>query len=170
MAERCCAPYKCAYCGCDVDRKTHRTACPVCIVRNDVEKEKQRFEAAEKLTEWDGPIYCESVGYNEGFFPSLGELYDYFECPESFDDPDEQKLPPYVYACNVIAFVHGDVGNFKGDLEGYEDWEGDTVGDDELQAALDAWAEKNKGIVRWEPDYKRAVLLSKSNTEAEQRP
>lgn len=167
LAEECCAPYKCQYCGCDVPRKNFRTACPDCIASNDEKKERERFESAEKLTEWDGPVFCESASYNEGFFPSLAELYDYFGCEANFDEDGSEALPPYAWACNVIQFVSYDVGSIKESLEGYEDWEGDTDGDNELQAALDAWAERNAKVVRWEPDYKRAVLLDQSILYAE---
>jgi hypothetical protein len=163
QAEQCCSPYKCTYCGCDVDRKNYRTACPDCIAKNDVAKEAARFEKAEKVKDYDGPVFTDRTGYNEGFFPSLEELYDYFGNEYNFDDQDASTLPPYVWACNVIQFVSGDVGQLKDSMEGYEDWDGETDGDDELQAALDAWAEKNKEKVRWEPDYSRCILLNESN-------
>lgn len=165
QADECCAPYKCAYCGCAVPRKNYRTACADCIAANDEKKERERFEKAEKVEEWEGPVFCDAASYNEGFFPSLGELFDYFGCEANFDENGSEGIPAYVWTCRVIPFVSYDVGSIKESLEGYEDWEGDTDGDDELQAALDAWAEKNKGRVRWEPDYSRAVVLDKSNPE-----
>lgn len=163
-ADTCCAPYKCTYCGCDVDRKTYRTACPDCIAKKDVALEAEKFEKAEKLKDYDGPVFTDRTGYNEGFFPSLEELYDHFGDAD-WDDEASTKLPAYAWACNVFQFVHGNVSDLKDGMEGYEDWDGETQGDDELQAALDAWAEKNKGLVRWEPDYSRCVLLNESNTD-----
>jgi hypothetical protein len=178
QADGCCAPYKCTRCGCDVDRKTYRTVCPPCEEAKRREKEAARFAAAEKVTEWDGWIYCEEVsGYNDHYFVNVGELEDYIasEIPDEVEmallSEEEQaeviRMPAYVWTCTANAFAAASLDQITEQIadNAYEDFDcADLRGLDALQAAVDAFNEANAGILCYSPNYKRALILSKSNT------
>lgn len=161
QADECCAPYKCIYCGTEIARETHRTACPACIAAKDREKEAARFAAAEKVETWDGWIYSEGHGNNEGFFRDLDELREWIE--DECDD-GAPEMPEYVWTCDAInfAFVHLDqfTEYIESNSEAYDDFDVDDLqGLDDLQKALDAFNEANKSVVSYRPNRKRALLL-----------
>lgn len=164
LAEQCCVPRKCTRCQCELPKNRLYMDCDDCRQIKQAEAEAARFAAAEKVTEWEGPVFLDGASHNEGYFNDLGEFYDWLANRE--DDEEGPHDPvTYVWACHKNSFIHYDVSRITENLEGWEEWDGHTKGEEELQAALDAWAEKNKDAVTYSPDYKRAVLLSKSNPE-----
>lgn len=155
-AEQCsnCRLYKCDKCGADCDK--HWTRCKSCRDKDDAEKEAKRFADAEKLTSWDGWVYCEGTG-DDGFSTSLQELLD--EC-----ENEGVEIPDYVWACEANYFVKATVSDITAWLEGeaYADWDPSTLnGLDELKAALDKFNEANAEVCSYAPDYTRAVIIPK---------
>ena len=158
MAERCCLNAVCA-CGKDTGEK-YLTRCRECRDKFEAAKEAERFEKAVKLTEWDGWVFCEGCGYQDGFFPSLSDFDDWLE------DIEEEGLAPikYVWACKPIHFVHASLDNVVDSVidQAYEDFDTDDLsGLDELKAAIQKFNEANKDCVSYEPDYSKVILLEK---------
>lgn len=161
-AEQCCAPRKCGRCGCELPKGQFYLSCDECRRIKQTEDEAAKFAGAEKLTKWDGPVYLEGAGSNEGYFNDLGEFYDWLATRED-DEEGPHEPVRYVWACHKTSFIRYDVGSITENLEGWEEWDGHTKGEEELQAALDAWAEKNKDAVTYSTDWNRAVLVDESN-------
>ena len=60
------------------------------------EKILELAEKAKKLKpeDYDGPVYCDSIGYNDGYFEDLSALEDYCS--------DEDILSPGpIFGCHV---------------------------------------------------------------------
>ena len=150
-AEQCCKPYACDKCGKEILR--YHTRCDDCHNVERARVERERFDKAEKLTEWTGWVYCEGLGFRDGFFESIAEL------------SDEEGLPEYVWTCTPDHFVHADVSDITERIadQAYEDWDPDELnGLEELRAALDKFNEANKDAISYSPDYTKAVLLKPS--------
>lgn len=71
-AIKCCAQRYCEDCGVAV--KKYRICCEPCGL-------KRLFDKAEKLQpeQWDGWVCWEGIGYNEGYFSSIGGLIEHCE-------------------------------------------------------------------------------------------
>lgn len=161
-ADKCCEPTKCQYCGKESGRQYY-LACESCDYANQVKKESDRFEKAEKRTQWDGWVYLEGTG-RDGYSESLSDFYDNWA-----DDHDEGgELPEYVWACSKNHFAVADVSDITeriGD-NAYEDFDTDDLnGLDDLKAAIEKFNEANNDVVSYEPDYKIAILLNKTNPQ-----
>lgn len=158
-AEHCCAPRVCE-CGAVIS-EPYYTVCDACRRLRDIQRERERFEKAEKLAEWDGPVFIDGLGHDEGYFRSVDDLMDYLADWE--DDEGPQPTHEYAWTCDSVPFVHvrfSDLLDRFGD-DAYEDWEPeDLKGVDELKAALRAFEEANKECVAWEPNYRRALILA----------
>lgn len=174
IADVCCTPSLCRTCAEPAEQ--YRTTCRSCDDKRKVSQEAARFEAAEKVTDFDGWVYAEGLGgYRDGYFGSVGELMDHVSDERPDDEElskmtDEEKeeipaLPAYAWTCDEIRFAHLDIQSVL-DLitdsgDAYEDFDsGDLKGVTELKAALDAFNKANSGIVSYFPNYERAVLLN----------
>lgn len=154
LAEQCCQNYKCRVCGKDTGSRSW-LICDACRHKEDQEKEQARFLKAEKLNTYDGPVYCEGLGTNGDFSPSLSEFIDH--C-----DDEGIPLPGYVWACTENRFVNAKIGDILCRItdDAYEDFEPECLhGIGELKFALEAFNEANKYQIAWEPDFTRAVLI-----------
>lgn len=156
-AEECCSPVKCKDCGNVVEIKyTFRpisVQCDSCSRDERARIEQKRFDKAEKLTKWDGPVYCEGHGRN-GYAKSVSEMLDYLE--------DVEERPKYVWACTIKHFVNADISDITERLadDAYEDFDPDDLnGLEELNVAIKAFNEANQGAVSWEPDFSKAIPL-----------
>lgn len=152
MAEACCRPRVCA---CGQPAKLGYTVCDECRIRQEEEREIQRFEQAEKLTQWDGPVWCDQLSYNEGYFPHVGELLESWE-----DEHGDRPLPDYVWTCHDCPMVNVDTDDVTSGIEFPENVDiTDLLGMAELKAALDAFNQANAGFRSWSPNRKKALLL-----------
>jgi len=151
MAEQCCAPYKCTYCGCDVDRKNYRTACEKCIAANDEKKERERFDAAEKLTEWDGPVLIPGT---DDFYATLA---DYHDMVADDENPDRA----FLWACDVYPTCQLDLDSIieNATSEAHEDFDSSLLDTTDLEKGIAAFHEANKSEVSWRPNYGIAIML-----------
>lgn len=126
-------------------------------------REKEQFDKAEKLKEddWDGPVYCEGYGYNDGYFADLNEFYD--DVRDDSEDDDEFVTPKYVWTCDVSQSCHIDLDDIleNSTQEAHEDFDyRDLNGLDELRAAVDKFNGLNKDVVSWTPNFKKCVILN----------
>jgi len=146
FAEVCCNPAKCV---CGADCSQYRTKCNACIDLELKEKEKARFVAAEKVTDWNGPVFDESTDEYYSSVCDFIEQNDDYECK-------------YLWTCfsTPVCSLDYDTIIENATDEAYEDFEpGCLDGDEELKAALEKFNEINKSHVSWFPNYKLAVLL-----------
>ena len=158
LAGRCCLPKTCSNCGGAI-RRPYYTICDECEAVKMSKVESERFTKAEKLTEWDGWVYSDGLGWRDGYFEDVGELVGH--CHD-----EETEVPEYAWACKKVQFAHVDLDRVLEWISesGWEDFSRDDLnGVDELKAAIDRFNEANKDVVVWEVDYNRAVLIAKED-------
>jgi hypothetical protein len=154
-AELCCGSYKCEDCGKGTGSRSW-LVCDGCRSERDRKRELERFERAEKLTDWDGWVYDEGSGRN-GYHQSVADLLEFYE--------DEERQPPeYVWACDSTAFATLGIDRVKDWIldggDAYEDFDPDDLnGLEELSRALEKFNEANAAVLSYHPNYKRAVLV-----------
>ena len=146
-AEQCCKPYKCSSCGKDCERQYY-TICNECDRQREITREQERFAKAEKVTEWDGPVL-----YGDTYYESIEDMIE----------TEEDELPDYVWTCTIEKFVEIDVDGILQRIceNGYEDFDESSLkGIEEFEVAARKFEEANAGAVCWNPDYKKALLIS----------
>jgi hypothetical protein len=152
FANECCGPNLCA--KCNEPRQDHYLLCDSCRNIADHVRELERFNKAVKLTDWDGTVYSDGFGSNEGYFRSIGDMEDELE---------ECERPDYVYACHEHPVVNVTIDNVIDwimDGEFFDGFDSDDIkGTEDLEKALAAFREVNKGSVNWNPDYSRVVVI-----------
>lgn len=159
-AERCCAPHTCKTCG----KEEPMSECRECSDARYAQKERERFEKAEKVTTWDGWVFCdEGFGYQDGYFESVEDLLDYLS-DQNADFEEPLLTPEYCWTCEPRQFVAVDAEDIyeriENDEAAYEEFErGSLNGTDELEAALRAFEKANESIVSYHPDYSKALIL-----------
>jgi hypothetical protein len=156
LADECCLP---RVCDCGAECPQPYTVCDECRRKKDIARERSRFDAAEKVKEWSGPVcapHSDRYGRN---LDELLELLDY----------DESDPPEYVWTCSERPVCHLDYGSI---IEGatsdaYEDFDPDSLhGEKELTEALEKFNALNKENVVWEPNYKVALVLEAAGRAA----
>jgi len=146
-------------CECGAKCETGWVACKDCRKKNEIKREKERFNKAEKILEkdWKGPVFCD--GYGNEYFSDLDELYDHIEFIQ-----EDDCIIDYVYCCDEEPLVKDrDILDLVSSLV-YEDAPDnlrDVVlnGTAELSKACKKFAEDNKEYKLWNPDYSRAIIL-----------
>lgn len=165
LAESCCKPNKCQMCG--NDSEGHWLVCEPCRKAKEVAKEAELFEKAEKVTEYAGFVFAESIGFNDGYFETVDELlgYLYDEETEAENWPEycwaTEGSPPDIYTIeDIIEHALEEM---------HEGFNGDQfTGCEQLSRALKKFAKQNSGLLTYTPNYKVAVLLpTKARYEAE---
>jgi hypothetical protein len=144
-------------CGKPIDRRYY-AICSECsdtkFRTEQAEKERQRFEKAEKVPYAD---------YEGGMLFDGDKYHDDLESLE--DDVFDGDMPEYVWACKDIGVIKATTENlYENMLENmWEDADvSDLCGVDELEAAVTAFNEANAGIHVWEPDYSTAILVERT--------
>ena len=165
IAVDCCQTYRCRECGKDTGAH-HYTVCEDCRRKARDAKEAERFAKAEKLTAWDGWVYCEGRGFQDGFFPTLGDLMDDLD-----DDTEGDEAPAITYAwtCQPTQFVRASLSDITERVadEAYEDFDVDELaGLKELSDAIVKFNKANEDRVSYAPDYAKAVLLNDKLTDS----
>jgi hypothetical protein len=160
MLEAAAHCVKTCACGAPVDSHYH-LRCAACTALLEVAREKQRFDAATKLTieEYpDHPVFWpgKSGDMNgDGYFSSVDMLLDY--CEDQAVD-----VPEYVYACtrqNLKLDAEGILQNaLEQDEMNSESADIPTEKGKQLQAFLDAWL-KELDVHSWFEDRSRVVVL-----------
>lgn len=154
-AEKCCVPRTCDTCKQPCDMRE----CNDCFNKRAAAQELARFEKADKVSTFDGWVYTDTgYGYQEGYFRSVDELFDWLA--------EHELALDYVWTCKATQFVSVDTDTIYENIEdnGYEDFErADLLGTTELEAAIAVFEKANEGIVSYEPDYTTALVLSEVN-------
>lgn len=160
VAERCCC---CRLCEKEIGKDDfygdtqfpeHKT----CRAELDRQRELQRFEKAEKLEQWTGPVYASGLGYSDGYFDFVDSLQDW--CAD-----EEDKLPDYVWCCTTDKCCPTADHLYEMITErvienGWDEMETDDInGTDELYEALKVFVAANEKLVCWNIDTSRALLL-----------
>mgnify|MGYP001203851990 CR=1 FL=1 len=151
-AELCCKPYVCSLCGKPCEQ--FHTICESCLSARRIAVEQERFEKAVKLTEWDGWVYVEGLGFQDGFFPDTDELREH--CEEGVD------LPSYAWTCSSKPLVRVDADDILDDIftDAQEDLERYRIeGLKEFREAVEAFNEANKILLAYNVNYTQLVLL-----------
>lgn len=154
LADLCCAGYKCDLCGVECGRTWLR--CEPCRQKEEIRRESERFTKAEKVTQWDGPVFSDGHGCSDGYFSSVDDLRDWF-------DGEGEPLPEYVWTCSVKPVVDLNYESIveNATQEAYDGFDPDMlVGAEELKSALETFNTLNKETVNWTPNMKRALVLS----------
>lgn len=158
FSDQCCQNYLCKQCGKDTGSR-FQLICNTCYNVKRIQGERVRFEKAEKVTEWSGPVYCEGVGYNEGYASCVDDL---------LDDVEPEDMPKYVWTCDSRPTCDLDYYDIieNATQDAHEDFDSGTLeGEDELKSAIEKFNELNKGSVTWEPNYKKALLTTVKKAE-----
>ncbi|HZK28050.1 MAG TPA: hypothetical protein VFD00_11010 [Thermoclostridium sp.] len=145
VCPHCQKPNKSDYCNCKESRDAR-----------DKKRDDAHFEKAEKLTteQYDGSIYAEGYGCQEGYFDSVDELIEYCEY-------EEIPVPDWVYCCKPITHTLDIDSAIERMLEdAFEDAGDCLVDEDKLIDFVDEWNAKQT-VTSYYPDYKRVVVLSK---------
>ena len=94
-AEKCC---RCRYCGKPArDEWGRGLSCEhrECRKEADRVRDLQRIEKAEAVENYDGPVFVEWLGYNDGYFAFLDDLRDYLgEVDDDEADLDAEERTP----------------------------------------------------------------------------
>lgn len=157
VSEECCAVLVCVNCHAH-PRERYYSVCAECVTVERDRREQEKFEKSEKLETWDGPVYLDDAGSNEGYFDSLEELYDWIAC-EGFI---QENCPAYCWAAIEKPFVEVDAGSAieNGTSDAYEDWESDTlVGVPEFEAACEAFNAANAHHTHYAVDYTKSIAI-----------
>ena len=155
IADKCCKCYRCNK-PLDKDNPQKRYGYHEdCWWEHKAEREKERFEKAEKVTEWDGPIYCEQL---DNYYTEIEDLYNDLEC--YYDEEEDVPEIKYVYTCKTKTFFCDEMNMIEPICEDmYEDAIQDLQGLKELQEAVRIFNEKNKDLETWYPDYRKVLVL-----------
>ena len=140
-AEACCVP---VLCECGEPVAPGWSVCWPCREGRDRAREQERFEKAEKIHDWGGPVF-----HGDTFYACVEDAM------ENLDD-----TPTYFWPAVGKPFVELPLDSvlMLFEDEAYEDFDtGDLKGVAELKAALNAFEVANQELVGFEPDYARAV-------------
>lgn len=133
-----------------------------------VDQETKRYDKAEKIPEsdWRGPVYCEGLGYNDGYFSSIEDLHD--DVADSVENEEEDfgdcKID-YVWACDSAPVCQLNLDSIleRETEEAYEGFDTDELkGYDELATAIEKFNELNKDYINYMPNFKKCIILNKS--------
>lgn len=165
VTERCC---RCSYCNKTVDQSKGRTAYHMdCFSADQAERDQKRMAKAEKLDIWDGWVYLDGHGHNEGFFRDLQELAECLDDELADGDLEVADWPEYAWICNPRPIRIPDLADLIERIcdDGYEGLEDDLEGLDELGKALDVFAKVNAGLFDYLPSSTQAVAVPKPSEE-----
>jgi hypothetical protein len=161
MAERCCVPIDCDYCGKPIDKDAgHYTATHHgCSHLRQAEREATAIAKAEKLDDWNEWVFLDGIGPQDGYFDSLESLVDYLV--ENEDEDDQRDWPEWVFTCKSRAFVAVDADHIIENIgeDSYEDWDAEIKGEDEFRAACKAFNESNNNQLIYNVDRRRVVKM-----------
>ncbi len=154
-ANNCCPPPVCKRCGCEVNTgNTHGPwECKACRELREAELLQSQYDAATKLTPqcYEGWVHDPHHGGYDG---------RYYESVQSMlDETDE--IPPWVFACTDHEPYRVNTGDVTEMMfsDCFDDAADQASGLTELDAALAAFWEANRGVLTYAPDYSRVIVL-----------
>ena len=160
-ADKCCAPVMCAICG-GGNVRLYNLNCDACAAKKLAAREAERFERAEKVTDWDGPVFLEGLG-GAGYFANVGELEDWLS-DQVLEDGSQPARPGYVWTCESSPCCQLDYDTTieLATRDAFEDWgldDADIAGETELRTAIEDFNNANAKHVSWEPNFQLALVL-----------
>ncbi len=133
--------------------------CAVCLLIKVDRKERERFDKALKLEEWEGPVFWENgpsgARWGDGYYESLDEFEDLLH------DDDDVEVPEFVWCCKISHRFKLDVWSVI-EQECAELWEGASeavLGADYLEKVVREINSLNEGLVSYCPDYAKMVRV-----------
>ena len=145
--------YICKYC--QKGNTSDYCNCKKAREERTIKRDISHYEKAEKLfpIQYDGWVYAEGLGYNEGYFESVGDLIEYCE--------DECiSVPDWVYCCTEMNHALNIDSAIDSMLdEAHEDARDHLKDEKELYDFIEKWNAR-QNIISYYPDYKRVVVLS----------
>lgn len=167
VSQRCCTCLHCGEALSEDERRSRSLYHPACEAQRNAEFEAKRLEDAELLTDYAGPVYCESAGrgsFGDGYFADAIELAENLDMQDS-EDPTPR--PAFAFCCEEIQFRGLDIASILENEaeEMFEDAIEHFKGTEELEAAIKTFNEANNSLVSWTPDYKRKVSVPSSVPE-----
>jgi hypothetical protein len=124
-------------------------------------REAKRFLEAERIVDWTGWVYCESIqGSNDGYYNDMDALGEQIQDNLDSGDLNIKDVPTHCL-CTTSKPMRLDIQDFIERMceDSYEDACDDIKGQDELSAAIDKFNAANSGILTYCPDYKRIVVI-----------
>lgn len=145
LAELCCKP---PICGCGAECPDGWILCNKCRSADEANKERERFDKAERVTEWDGPVYHPTLDI---YARNISELLETHESETG-----------YVWTCRSVpvialdadAVVDGALSDAPAECALAE-----VCGLTELRQAIEDFNNANRDLVYWEVDYAKAMVL-----------
>lgn len=160
-AEACCMVVLCS-CGKEPERKYY-SKCDECIQKQNEEKEKARFDKAEKvsISDYDGTFLQNDSFSNEGYVETCS-LEDELETMEF----DGKEKPTYAWACDptpmprieAVDIIENHLSDFHEDTIEHLDV-------DALQKAIDEWTEAQPKELSFFPINKVVLLNAEERIE-----
>jgi hypothetical protein len=157
-AASCCHYKHCEDCD-EVIAPEHSpwTICKSCRAKREAAKEAARYAKTEKVQEdaYDGWVYWEDYGSQDGFFESVDEL-------RSWAIDEDVELPEYVYACTTHKIPHLNADDIVSNALENEFAYEDAIDDMDiqcLQKLLDFWLQYNQRNC-FQQDETHVVILS----------
>jgi len=167
FAEYCCHCEECEALIPTGKAKWYGRWCDSCWSIRAAEKEKERFQKAEKIQSdgYHGPVWYPHCGYNDGFFDDVESLLDYLQ--DNLDEDGHKEGPRYAFAVNAISFVQIDCRAILENFDEPDDFDYELDGVQDLESAVEAFEAKNAELKRWDVDYSRAIILPEIVLEGE---
>ena len=154
-AESCCSCSRCGQPLESAERKWgHGHMHDACFAVDRQEQDAEREAKAEKVEAWDGWVFTEGGGGQNGYFSDLDEYMAHCEA--------EGVRPEFVWTADEVAFPGLDLEHI---LEGlaeemnYEDAGDNIVGTEALGAAIEAFNAANARNVSYDWNMKRMVRV-----------
>lgn len=149
---------RCSSCGIPENWSTHSLDCDACPTAKWAKAAADRMAKAEKLESWDGRVYSEGGGGQDGYFMSLEDYVDHLKCTRE----EDEGWPEWVNVCREVSFPGLDmeriIENLAEDMN-YEDAIDNLNGEKELAAAIDAFNLANVGATSYDCDMDRVVRV-----------
>lgn len=157
-AESCCV---CRHCGRPAprdDKDCYTRMHHDCWQEQNAERQAKRLAEAEEFAEYDGWVFLDGVGPQDGYFASAEEAEEYIW--DTLEDGEE--LPQWAFCCEREEPRFPDAEDIVERVTDnlYEGAADDIEGIEALERALERFAEVNKDLHSWTPDYSRKVRLS----------
>lgn len=144
--------YICKYC--EKPNKSDFCNCKIAQEKRYAKRDINHYEKAEKLTpkQYDGWVYSDGLGYNEGYFDSTDALLEWCE-------DEEVEVPEFAFCCTEERHLLDIDSAIESMLEeAYEDARDYLKDEQELYDFVKKWNAK-QNIISYYPDYKRVVVL-----------
>ncbi len=138
------------------DQKWASNPCHEACYRAECQRrDREREEKAEKLESWDGWVFSDGGGGNNGYFESVDDYMEY-----CMDDGDNR--PDFVWAAKEIPFPKLESGRIFEDLAekmNYDDAGDNFNGTQELAEAIDRFNAANVSNTLLDWDMRKMVRL-----------